>query len=173
MLRIVATVVIAVSCAATQAQVVEVPKKVLDDMAFFIGDWDVQGKNVLGPVKAKYKWQWTTNKCCTTMEIDYAGTDGLARGSGLVGWSRKGDQICHVEFYTGGGTNTHRYSRKNATTFEGEAISVEADGKEVKTKIVVEIKNPDCFVYRAKDHAATEAAGPTTELEFHRAKRDR
>ena len=76
---------------------------------------------------------------------------GTARALAICGWDPAKKQLVETEYWTGGGTNTLRYSKTNDTLWEGTMSGVEADGKELTGKIAYEIKSPTHLVFRATD----------------------
>ena len=128
---------------------VAVPQEVLSVFSYFVGEWRMEGVALDGAVSGVNTWKWAEAKHCLTYDSLWKDQGGTARALALCGWDPAKKQLVETEYWTGGATNTLRYSKTNDALWEGTMSGVELDGKELTGNIAYEIKSPTHLVFRA------------------------
>ena len=148
-----ALILLAASMVVGQAEQVKVavPQEVLSFFGNFVGEWRMEGVALEGTMSGVNTWKWAEGKHCLTYDTVWKEAGGTARALAICGWDSAKKQLVETEYWTGGGTNTLRYSKINDALWKGTMSGVEADGKELTGTIAYEIKSPTHLVFRATD----------------------
>jgi hypothetical protein len=147
------SILLAASMVVGQAEQVKVavPQEVLSFFGYFVGEWRMEGVALDGAVSGVNTWKWAEAKHCLTYDSLWKDKNGTAHALAICGWDPAKKQLVETEYWTGGGTNTLRYSKISDALWEGTMSGVESDGKELTGKIAYEIKSPTHLVFRATD----------------------
>jgi hypothetical protein len=138
-----------VSSVLTQGQDVNVPKNVLKEFAYFVGDWTMEGKIDDERAEATFSTRWAPGKHMLVFNSSWSGPEGDSLGSGIFGWDAAEEKIVTLEFWSDGWSHHRQYTVKSPTLWEARATGVNSDGERIKQQVTLEKKGPDEWTWRA------------------------
>ncbi len=152
------SVVAALLSATAYGQQESIPKEVLDDLAYNVGDWTTKvefGKQV---TEGKWSAKWSAEGKCLILHMSGVTLDKEGKGggektfaTGLVGWDGPNQAIKELVFWSDGSVYDARYFKKSPTTWEGDAKGV-VEGKEFTEKVSITRNGESQFVWKAFEY---------------------
>lgn len=155
-------------CGQTEKTKVTVPKEVLVFFEQFVGEWKMEGTSLDGPMSGTNIWKWAKGRHCLTYETLWTDKKGTARAFAVCGWDPQKEQLVETEYWTSNGINTLRYTKRNATLWEGTMAGVTSEGKTISGNVAYEFKSPTHIIFRATDGNGSGQPGNGIELHYRK-----
>jgi len=168
MSRILALVIVAMSAAVGQAQEVRVPKEVLQELDYLVGEWTMDGQVGAEKCTADYSILWSPGRHCLVYHCVWTSDEGKSAGTSIIGWDIATREIIDFCIDSWGGHGTLRYKVQSPTLWKGVASRVDEDGKPGKGQISLEKKGPKAFLWKETNRIVDGESQPDTELRFKR-----
>ena len=132
------------------------PKEVMMSYQYFMGTWATKAKVGEEGSEGTFTCRWEPGRHCyryTGTDLSSEPTGRVEHVSAIAGYDPVTKQTIEKAFWSDGSHYTLYYDMSNPVRQKGittgELIGVE-QGKEFKTKISVERRGPDEFVYRSQ-----------------------
>lgn len=138
----VAALVVASSMMVGQAEV-KVPEKILAQMEFLVGEWEVEGDHGGKAFKGTYSAKWSPNKHCLILTIH----DHRGISSGIGGWDPSDNTYLEMWYVPDGTQIELRSNGMKATGWDGTALLTDASGKKLKGTIRTSKNGNDEFTF--------------------------
>jgi hypothetical protein len=139
---------------------VQVPKEALQEMAFLVGEWEVEGTFEGEKISGTYSAQWAAGKHCLQLTTQWEGALN-SHAAGIGGWAADKKQYVEYWYDTDGNSQSYRYSlNKKKSAWSGRWTETDSEGKKASGKITLN-KKENVFVC-----TATGTLGDGTKTEF-------
>jgi hypothetical protein len=162
-------VLLTASMVVGQAEDINVPKKVLAEFDYLVGDWTYSGEDGDDAVKGTFSVKWAPGKHAILIEMSWTDPDHTAMGTGIDGWDVAKERITTLEFWSDGWSHYREYSIKSVGVWHSDVWNgVTDEGKRITGRGIVERKGPNEFVWRSEKTTLDGKPGPNTLITFKR-----
>ena len=136
-------------------EAVSIPKDVLKNFSYFVGDW--KSESQVGDLKSEGTWsgRWGKGKNCLIRESSYSENGEMMFGSGVIGWDPAKKRIVEHVFWTKNQSYTILWTLNSAGNLDGELTGFE-EGKQFTAEAAVTKNGPNECVYTSKNLAGDE-----------------
>ena len=119
-----------------------VPKQVLAEMSFLVGQWKTEGVYNGEKFTGTYSAAWNPGKNCLILNTEYAGM----KSTGISGWNPRTNEIVETWYRPDGLVSIQRFTAISDSKWKGTASVIEASG-ERKAGAIVPEKGTGTFTY--------------------------
>lgn len=138
---------------AVYTRTVAVPREVLKELEYLVGEWDYEGYelNSKEPVKGACTYRWAPGGHCLVWEQTWIDQRGLSHGSGIIGWDPSTNGLAEQDLYQGGDFGRHSYTLLG-DRWEADSQYITASGEVTRGKMTMTKRGPAEMEYRIADY---------------------
>ena len=135
-----------------QAGDVNVPKEVLSEFQFLVGDWEYTGESQEGAVKGTLSGKWASGEHAILFEMSWTDRNHTTLGTGMHGWDAADKKLVALEFWSDGWSHFRRFTIKSPGVWQSdEWRGVDGKGQRVTGIAIVERQGPNKFNWRSEN----------------------
>ena len=169
-------VALAISCTSVRAQESaaksKVPPELTKNLAFYVGNWSVEGKLGDAPMKGKASFRMPAGDHCIVGTVSFEANGEMYHFSLVSGWDSSTGWFTEQGAASDGGLYALRWRKVSPTVEEGDLVGT-LDGKPMTEKDRLERKGEDDYMVTCTERKAGDEKLPDQTFVFHRMPREK
>ena len=169
-------VAFAIPCYSVRAQESaaksKVPPELVKNMAYYVGNWSVEGKLGDAPIKGKASFRMPPGDHCLVGTVSFESAGEMYHFSVVSGWDSATGWFTEQGSASDGSLYRLHWRKVSETVEEGDLVGT-LDGKEMTEKDRLERKGDDDFEVNCTERKAGDQNLPDQKFVYHRMPREK